>query len=529
MKLRPKALPLVAAAALASSLLIPGHAAGATGYDPTDPTQKAEHDAAYATGVDAYKFGLPLLDMDRLFRTYRSVNVCNEVTGYGPVNTFCHGRRLVGAQFRDVVAPNSDTNYSIATLNLPADGQPMVLSIPQTPDHYHVFELLDMWTTNFANIGDAIAKAYPDPTARPFAHPDGDYIVVGPGQLDGKLDGVTTYRGLPVIHADTNDVWVIGRTILKSPDDLPFVHALQDSYHVIPLNKYGKDWTPKAPSKIDDKVDTATIPGTKPGEDPIAYFDALGDQLARYAPYAADAPMLDRLHRFGIGVGLHPSATEDAATLAGLRDAVTAGPASVDADVRAMAAAGFSAHNGWLAMNTGSYGTDYRFRAVTDKIGLGALDGRVATYPVAQTDRTGQLLTATKRYVAHFAPGTFPPPADGFWSLTMYDANMFLVDNELDRYVLNDRSDLHVNPDGSLDLYLQATRPTDPEQVENWLPAPAAGDATNPTQRFNLIMRLYSITPSRFDGVISGSGWVPPTILPCDATGHTVTGWTCAG
>ncbi len=526
MNLRSLALRVATGAALAACLLVPSGPVGADpAYDPADPAQKEAYDAAYALGLEAYKFGLPLVDMDRLFRTYRSVNVCDEVNGYGPVNTLCHGRRLIDAKFRDVVAPNSDTNYSVATLHLPADGQPVVLSIPSTPTHYHVFELLDMWTTNFANIGDAVAEAYPDPSMRPFAYPDGDYVVAGPDQLEGR----TTYRGLPVIHAPTEDVWVIGRTILKSPADLPNVHALQDSYRVIPLNKYGKDWTPKAPARVDDTVDTATIPGTKPGEDPIAFFDTLGDLMTVHEPYAADAPLLERLADVGIGAGLHPSATQDEATLAGLRDAVKAGPASVDADVRAMAASGFNAHNGWLVMNTGSYGTDYRFRAATDKIGLGALDGRVATYPVAQTDRTGRPLTATKSYVAHFAPGTFPPPADAFWSLSLYDANMYFVDNELDRYLLNDRSDLQVNADGSVDLYIQATRPTDPEQVANWLPAPTAGDASNPGQRFNLIMRLYGVTPTEFDGVISGSGWVPPTVLPCDATGHTATGWACAG
>jgi hypothetical protein len=523
-----RAVSALALALLAVLLAGPAHStapAVALGYDPANPTQRAQHDAAYALGLQAYKYGVPLLDVDRLFRTYRSVNVCDPVNGYGPANTFCHARTLLTAAFRQVVAPNADTMYSMATLHLPAGGQPMVLHIPQTPGRYHSFALLDMWTNDFAVIGDDIARLYPDPSQRPFARPDGDYVVAGPHQLAGR----SVYRGLPVLHAPTSDVWVIGRTLLKNPADVADVRAVQDTYRVIPLDKYGTAWTPKAPAKADDTVNPAHIPGTAAGEDPLAFYDKLGDLLLRYPPPAADKPLLARLAKVGIGVGRHPSRLQSPATLAGLRDAVKAGPASVDADVKAMFAAGFASHNGWLVTDTGRYGTDYALRAAVDKIGLGALDGRAATYPVAQTDRLGQPLTATKRYVAHFAPGTFPPPTQAFWSLTMYDQNMFFVDNPLDRYVLNDRSDLHLNPDGSLDLYLQAQEPSDPAQVANWLPAPPAGDPANPNQSFRVILRLYGITPSKFDGVMSGAGWQGPTILPCDATGHTAAGWACAG
>lgn len=523
-----RALGALTLALLAVLLVSPGHATGSpgsVGYDPSRPAQRAQHDAAYALGLEAYQYGVPLVDVDRLFRTYRSVNVCDPVNAYGPANTFCHARTLLTAAFRQVVAPNSDTMYSMATLHLPVGGQPVVLHIPHTPGRYHSFALLDMWTNDVAVIGDDIARLYPNPAERPFARPDGDYVVAGPHQLAGR----SVYHGLPVLHAPTSDMWVIGRTLLKDPADIGNVRQVQDTYRIVPLNRYGTSWTPPAPRKVDDTVDPAHIPGTAAGEDPLAFFDRLGDLMLRYPPAAADRPLLARLAKVGIGVGRHPSRLQSPATLAGLRDAVKAGPSSVDAAAKSLFTTGFNAHNGWLVTDTGRYGTDYPLRAVVDKIGLGALDGRAATYPVAQTDRLGQPLTATKRYVAHFAPGTFPPPAEHFWSMTMYDQNMFFVANPLDRYVLNDRSDLHLNPDGSLDLYLQTEEPGDPEQARNWLPAPAAGDPANPGRSFRVILRLYGITPSKFDGVMSGSGWQGPTILPCGADGRTATGWACAG
>ena len=52
----------------------------------------------------------------------------------------------------------------------------------------------------------------------------------------------------------------------------------------------------------------------------------------------------------------------------------------------------------------------------------------------------------------HFAKGQLPP-VSGFWSLTMYDASFFFVNNPLNRYSISARQDLKTNPDGSTDLY----------------------------------------------------------------------------
>jgi hypothetical protein len=63
------------------------------------------------------------------------------------------------------------------------------------------------------------------------------------------------------------------------------------------------------------------------------------------------------------------------------------------------------------------------------------------------------------------------PPVNGFWSLTMYDADYFLVNNSLNRYTLSARNKLKAHTDGSGDLYLQNENPGKDKQ-SNWLPAP---------------------------------------------------------
>ena len=86
------------------------------------------------------------------------------------------------------------------------------------------------------------------------------------------------------------------------------------------------------------------------------------------------------------------------------------------------------------------------------------------------------------------------PPVNGFWSLTMYNAEYFFVDNPLNRYTLSARNDLKTNADGSVDLYLQNENPG-PEKQSNWLPAPAG--------KFIPMLRLYGpmeTPPSIIDG-----------------------------
>jgi hypothetical protein len=99
----------------------------------------------------------------------------------------------------------------------------------------------------------------------------------------------------------------------------------------------------------------------------------------------------------------------------------------------------------------------------------------------------------------HFNKGELPP-VDGFWSLTMYNANFFFVDNSINRYTLSARDDLQVNDDGSVDLYLQDGSPG-PDKESNWLPAPPG--------KFILMLRLYwpKETPP---SIIDGTWTIPP-------------------
>lgn len=490
------AWPLMLAIVIALLHAIP---APASGYNPSDPAQLASYQRALSLGTAAYVYGYPLLDTDRVFRTAASVNVPDGAGG-GPVNAFSHIRRLTDPSDKTVVAPNHDTLYSMAWLNLVP--QPIVVHLPVVRNRFVVLELLDPYTNMFAGIGAV-------------DHPAGDYAIVPPG-WHGHLP-----RGLHLLRSPYTRVWIIGRTYIRDAADTPNVVRIQNRMSLTPLSRWGTHYTPPTPRHVNRHSIKYTVPGTQPGQDPLAFFSALGDALKRFPPPAADRPLLTRLAGVGIGPGKHPGSSPalSAATRQGLHDAVAAGAAEVSHDIQAEFLTVAPRHNGWLVASTGRYGTDYAARAVVDAIGLGAPLPSLAMYPFTVTDFHLHPLAGSERYVAHIPKRDLPFPARAFWSLTMYDSKGFFVPNSAHVYLINHRSNVHYNADGSLDVYIQPGAPSSALQRRNWLPSPAG-------RAFRLIMRLY--LPTNIPGILSGQSWQPPKILPCLPTGVTEDGVACA-
>ncbi len=76
------------------------------------------------------------------------------------------------------------------------------------------------------------------------------------------------------------------------------------------------------------------------------------------------------------------------------------------------------------------YGTSYLRRAFIALIGLGANVAEDAVYPMSNVDSEGTPYNGSHRYVLHFDKGELPPTR-GFWSLSMYDDEMYFVDNPI--------------------------------------------------------------------------------------------------
>ena len=182
---------------------------------------------------------------------------------------------------------------------------------------------------------------------------------------------------------------------------------------------------------------------------------------------------------------------------------VKAGLMDVDKSL-ARAASYLVQSGGWLYFGKpiAEFGTAYFYRAVIALVGFGANPVSIAVYPKTDLDARGGRLHGANRYVLHFDQGGLPPVKEfGFWSVTAYDsATNLLIDNPLDRYCINDRSEVTYNEDGSLDILIQQEAPEE-DRRSNWLPV--NGDL------FHLVMRIY--LP---DDAVLENAWKTPTVLP---------------
>lgn len=276
------------------------------------------------------------------------------------------------------------------------------------------------------------------------------------------------------------------------------MHALQAQYRLVPLSAWGKPYTPPA-GKVDPSVDMKTaVRDQVTALSAKEYFRELAELMKDNPPAAADAPMMAKLATLGVEPGKFDEKKFDKAVPAAVQAALPRQAlGAIMGNMKTIAVA----KNGWVAVvdNVGVYGTHYLDRATVTAIGLGANRAEDAIYPTSETDPTGKPYSGANKYVLRFDKG-MTPPVNGFWSLTMYNAQYFFVDNPLNRYTLSPRNALKYNADGSLDLYIQADNPGK-DKESNWLPAPKG--------QFILMMRLYwpKTTPP---SLLNGSWSVPP-------------------
>jgi hypothetical protein len=90
------------------------------------PAARLTEQEAFAVGTEAYVYGYPLVTMEMTRRVV--TNVAAPETFRAPMGQFANLRDYPNACFRDVTAPNADTLYSSAFLDL--SKQPYVPSLP---------------------------------------------------------------------------------------------------------------------------------------------------------------------------------------------------------------------------------------------------------------------------------------------------------------------------------------------------------------------------------------------------------------
>ncbi|MCM2534667.1 DUF1254 domain-containing protein [Neobacillus pocheonensis] len=376
-----------------------------------------------------------------------------------PLNQFYHYRNLADDTVKTVVSPNNDTLYSYTFIDLSKG--PVVLSIPKIDNgRYFTFQFIDAYTNSFHYIGTRTGDTR-----------GGKYVIVGPN-WKGHIA-----KGTKLVKAPTNLILMGGRTLVNGTSDLDKVHAIQDKYTLTPYSK-----KQAAPS-----FDAPVIQPTDFG-DPVKFFDIMTKLMKMETPPKGEKALLDQFKLIGIDPQNGFGGIQDPAVLDGLTRAVKDAREIIEKSSSSVSVN----NNGWIVYNSeiGNFGDNYLLRAVIAQFALYANIPDEAMYPRATTDSNGNPLNGANKYVIHMTKEEIPQ-VKGFWSISMYGADQFLVKNPINRFTMGDRTEgLQYNADGSLDIYIQNEAPLGHES--NWLPAPK-GD-------FNLMLRMYIPSKETIEG-----------------------------
>jgi hypothetical protein len=426
---------------------------------------------------EAYVYGFPVVDNYRIQYTYFVDRDNPEFKASW--NQIKNTPRVYTPEDKAVQAPNSDTPYSHAGLDLRAE--PIVLTVPPMDENrYFSIQLIDAYTHNFAYIG-----------SRATGTDGGSFIIAGPGWKGKKPEGIEA-----VIQSETYFVLAWYRTQLINAADLDNVKKVQSGYKVQALSKFMATPAPATPAQIDFPKPLSREKQKSSPE----FFNLLNFALKFCPMHPSENELMARFAKLGIGSG----GAYDAAKLSPeLRNAVREGIA--DAWKLDFGNALKRVKAGTLT-SADAFGTreflenDYVARWVGAKIGIYANSEEEAIYPDYYDDADGQKLSGVNKYTVRFAPGRFPP-VNAFWSLAMYELpSALLTPNPINRYLLNSPMLPGMNLDtvGGLTIYIQHKSPGKGRE-SNWLPAPAGP--------FRLQLRLYAPKAEALDG-----RWLRPGI-----------------
>jgi hypothetical protein len=438
---------------------------------------QAEEDQGFALGVEAYVWGYPLA-----ITASTALGVTDTdkplPNAHAPFNTFGHVSKLFTAADKDVVSSNVDTVYSSAFVDLKQGAAR--LAVPDSGDRYYSMMLEDAYTNVFGYVGQRA-------TGTKAAY----YLITGPGWNGKAPPGIAK-----VIPSPTSLVWIIGRTLVSDQADLANVRVQQSEYklEMIPpaltVTPAIARW--RLPGAI-SKVPSETIENLGWHD----FYQWIGQLMEDNPPPKADEAFTLQLKNIGLTSekGFDPSGLS-VTTLKGMERGYDAGKRIVK---REALKSGAKVVNGWAYnLEQGRWGQNYNLRAAIAYRSLGQNLPEEALYFNTRIGSDDKPLNGANKYAIRFDKGQLPP-VDGFWSITMYNAENFFVDNPINRYAIGNRSEgFKPSADGALTLLVQRDAPADSD-FSHWLPAPE-GD-------FRLSLRLYVPKPAVLDGA-----WSPPPV-----------------
>ncbi|WP_052630087.1 DUF1254 domain-containing protein [Pseudoxanthomonas suwonensis] len=430
---------------------------------------------------DAYLWGWPMANIynKRLgFGQAPEPGLLGGVLPFAPVNRMAMLTDYIDPAERAVACPNQDVVYGGGPLAL--DVSPVVLQVPDFGDRFWVYQIVDLRTDSFADMGAM------------YGTEPGFYLLVGP-----DWDGEVPAGIKKVFRSPTNTGFFAPRAYQDdTPEDK---RAIQDVINLIdayPLAEFDgtvkkRDWSklPVFPQPEGDGAETKWV-------FPETFLDQLAVLLDDAPPLPGEEPRYAALRE------LLAAAERDPKLKAAMVDEVKKADKDLVAPLFEFRNYGVPLPHHWTTIDNGAaFGTDYFTRTAVAKSNILVNKPQETKYFYQDLDADGQRLSSAHRYTVTFADGELPP-VKGFWSLTMYNRHHFFEPNDIGRYSVGTKNkDLQKAADGSLTIYVQPDEPQDPVQRANWLPSPKDGE-------FSLYVRSY--WPE--EAITSGK-WTPPAVV----------------
>lgn len=469
--MKTQVLAALALCFLALQSNLPGHAQEQGKVSAQEFEQIAEEAYIYAFPMVMNYGTLYEFTIDKASSQYKA-----------PFNQLDNTARVFTPKDTTIVTPNSDTPYSMVWMDLRAE--PFVLSLPVIEkSRYFSVQLVDLYTFNYGYLG-----------SRTTGNGGGNYLIAGPSWKGEKPAGIDQ-----VFRCETDFSFAIYRTQLFNPADLDNVKKIQAGYGARTLSAFLKQPAPPAAPEIKwPKIDKQLAE-----TEPFTYLNFLLQFCPPVGPAAVEKPLRDRFAQIGIEAGKpFPLDKLSAEQKAKLAQGIKSGLGKIKQEVASFG----KGVNGWR-ISTSGFGDravikgNWTLRAGAALAGIYGNDAAEALYPLLTKDSDGNQPDGSKqRYTLTFPKGQLPP-ANAFWSVTMYDGKtQLLIENPINRYLINSPMlpGLKTNDDGSLTLYIQKASPGK-DQEANWLPAPDGP--------IYLVMRLYWPKQEALDG-----SWKPPVV-----------------
>jgi hypothetical protein len=431
----------------------------------------------------AYVWGWPLVNMHNRHVVFSKVpqnGLGDGVLPVAPLNRLTMLTDYIKPEERAVATPNQDTVYGFGILSL--DLEPAVFQIPDFGSRYWVYQLGNQRTDAIVGLGSI------------YGTKPGFYMVVGPNWNGSVPNGITG-----VFRSPTNLAYIIPRAFMDdTKEDRAAVQPLVSQIMAYPVSEFDgkmktKDWS-NIPALADPAGGKSGSGGETKWVQPEVFFDELPAIMKEVPPQPGEEAL------YAWFQSLLDTAAKDPAVKNAITQAAITADKTILKELHQYRYAGVPVRNGWTSpVNGAHFGTDYYSRTAAARANIFVNPRNEAAYFGQEYDSTNARLNGKNVYTVTF-PKNETPPVNGFWSMTLYDADHFFAPNKLNRFSLGTKNkDLKFNGDGSLTVYVQNAPPSGDKQA-NWLPAPK-GD-------FELFIRAYGPKVE-----IMKDQWSPPPVL----------------